>query len=152
MTFPKHCDIVHYTSNVLYHLKRGNADLILNPDSMKPIYVQIAEWLEGEILSGNLPEDQRIYSQYQLADMFNINPATAAKGLNILADDHIVYKKRGLGMFISSKAREIISRNRRNRFLKDLVQDLVLEAERLGVDEVELIEIIRQARKKIGEV
>jgi GntR family transcriptional regulator len=70
--------------------------LKLETDGIKPIYVQIAEWLETEILSGNIREDERIYSQYQLADMFNINPATAARGLNILADEKVLYKKEGL--------------------------------------------------------
>ena len=70
----------------------------LQSDSSIPIYVQLAQWLEDEILSGALPPDERIYSQYQLAELFGINPATAAKGLNILADEGLVYKRRGLGM------------------------------------------------------
>jgi len=52
--------------------------VILDNDSLKPIYVQIADWLENEILSGNIGSDEKMYSQYQLAEMFNINPATAA--------------------------------------------------------------------------
>lgn len=123
--------------------------MILNPDSMKPIYVQIAEWLEGEILSGSIKEDERIYSQYQLAEIFNINPATAAKGLNILAEDDILYKKRGLGMFLSPRAREIILTKRKNGLLQQLVFDLALEADRLGVDEEQLIEMIRRAKTQI---
>lgn len=123
----------------------------LNPESTKPIYIQIAEWLEREILSSSIREEERIYSQYQLADMFNVNPATAAKSLNILADDEIVYKKRGLGMFVSPKAREIILRNRKSKFFKELVLDLVLEAVRLDVDEEQLIEIIKETRRQIEE-
>ena len=61
--------------------------MLLKTDPSNPIYVQIAQWLEDEILSGALPPDERIYSQYQLAELFNINPATAAKGLNLLADE-----------------------------------------------------------------
>lgn len=125
--------------------------MILNPDSMKPIYVQIAEWLEGEILSGNIKEEERIYSQYQLAEMFTINPATAAKGLNILAEDDIVYKKRGLGMFISPKAGEIILRKRKNGLLQQLVFDLALEANRLGITEDQLMGMIKKVRAQIKE-
>jgi DNA-binding transcriptional regulator YhcF (GntR family) len=80
--------------------------LELNIVGDKPIYVQISEWLENEILCGNIKENEKIYSQYQLAEMFNINPATAAKGINILADQGILYKKRGLGMFLSTDAKE----------------------------------------------
>ncbi|WP_231682857.1 GntR family transcriptional regulator [Phosphitispora fastidiosa] len=122
----------------------------LNTEGMKPIYIQIAEWLETEILSASIKSDEKIYSQYQLAEMFNINPATAAKGLNILADEKILYKKRGLGMFVSPKAKESILEKRKNQMLKNLVLELVTEAERLGVDENELISMIRTSKKFMG--
>jgi len=122
--------------------------VIFNPDSIKPIYHQIAEWLEAEILSGNLTEDERIYSQYQLADMFTINPATAAKGLNLLADEAIVYKKRGLGMFVSPHAKQYILTKRKKQILGQMIKDLVTEAERLGVGESELFQMIELARKE----
>jgi len=119
--------------------------LNLNLDGTKPIYLQISEWLEREILNGNFESDQKIYSQYQLAEIFNINPATAAKGLNILADENILYKKRGLGMFVTSAAKEMILTKRKNETLKKLVQEIVLEAERLSVSKGELIEMIKAA-------
>ncbi len=116
--------------------------IILNSDSIKPIYIQIAEWLEAEILKGNLIEDERIYSQYQLAEIFTINPATAAKGLNLLADEGIVYKKRGLGMFVSPHAKSYILQKRKNQILGQMIRDLVDEAVRLGVRKTELLEMI----------
>jgi GntR family transcriptional regulator len=123
--------------------------LILNSDSMKPIYVQIAEWLETEILSESIKRDEKVYSQYQLAEMLNINPATAAKGLNILADENILYKKRGLGMFVSEDAKKIITAKRRNQTLKSLVAELVREAEHLQVTEEELFEMIQEAKRDL---
>lgn len=126
--------------------------MIFHPESLKPIYHQIAEWLETEILNGNLREEERIYSQYQLADMFNINPATAAKGLNLLADENIVYKKRGLGMFISPNAKSYILNKRKNQILGQMIRDLVIEAKRLEVSENELIQMIRQARKEATKI
>lgn len=125
--------------------------MILNTEGMKPIYVQISEWLETEILSGNIESDEKIYSQYQLAEMFNINPATAAKGLNILADEKILYKKRGLGMFVSPNAKESMIEKRKNLTLKNLVLELVMEAERLGVREDELIGMIKTVKNQCGE-
>lgn len=119
--------------------------MLLNTDGLKPIYVQIAEWLEMEILNGNLPSDEKVYSQYQLADMFNVNPATAAKGLNLLADENLLYKKRGLGMFVSAHAREAIRSKRINRNLKQLALELVAEAQRLDVGKDELISLIKTA-------
>lgn len=125
---------------------------ILNTDGTTPIYVQIADWLETEILNDNFVSDEKVYSQYQLAEMFNINPATAAKGLNILVDEGILYKKRGLGMFVTNHAKEIILSKRKNKVLKGLITDIVLEAERLAVSDVELIEMIRRAfEEKRGE-
>ncbi|MEL1135462.1 GntR family transcriptional regulator [Desulfitobacterium sp. THU1] len=125
--------------------------MIFKPDSIKPIYVQIAEWLEAEILSGQLAEDERVYSQYQLAEMFTINPATAAKGLNLLADEGMVYKKRGLGMFVSTQAKEYILTKRKQQVLGQMVKDLVAEAQRLGVQEKELLQMMKQAREEIYE-
>lgn len=119
--------------------------MILNSGSMKPIYVQIFEWLEGEILQANLKEGERIYSQYQLAEMFNINPATAAKGLNMLVDETIAYKKRGLGMFVSPEAKQFILNKRRSHVIKQMINELVLEAKRLNVDKSELMDLIGQA-------
>ncbi len=120
---------------------------MLNSDGTKPIYIQIAEWLENEILSENILEDGKIYSQYQLADMFNINPATAAKGLNLLAEESVLYKKRGLGMFVSTKAKEIILNKRKNQTLKNLVSEIVIEAERLKISEEEIVKMIKEANR-----
>ena len=125
--------------------------MILNSDDSKPIYVQIAEWLETEILSGHFQVDGKVYSQYQLAEMFTINPATAAKGLNLLAEDEILYKRRGLGMFVADQARERILQKRKEQTLKKLVADLVDEADRLDVDEAELILMIQNVRKMRGK-
>jgi len=123
---------------------------ILNVDGTKPIYIQIAEWLETEILSDRFATDEKVLSQYQLAEMFNINPATAAKGLNILADENILYKKRGLGMFVTNTAKESILNKRKNQTLKGLVQEIVVEGSRLQMEEDELIEMIRHAFREIG--
>ena len=125
--------------------------MILNPDGAKPIYMQISDWLETEILSGSITEDEKVYSQYQLAEMFTINPATAAKGLKILADENILYKKRGLGMFVAPNGKEMILKKRKNVTLKQLVLELVKEAECLHVDEEELIQMIKEMKKLGGE-
>jgi len=122
--------------------------LIINNDGTTPIYIQIAHWLETEILIGNIKKNEKVYSQYQLAEMFNINPATAAKGLNLLADEQIVYKKRGLGMFVTENAQEIILTKRKEQTLKKLVLELVAEAKRLHVSQSDLIEMIKEASTK----
>ena len=125
--------------------------MILTTDSMKPLYIQIAEWLEGEILYENIKEEERIYSQYQLAEMFTINPATAAKGLNILVDENVIYKKRGLGMFVAPNAKDFILTKRRDQILGQMIKELVMEASQLEVSEGELIRMIQQVRKEQEE-
>lgn len=114
----------------------------------KPIYIQIAKWLENEIIAGNFKANDKVYSQYQLAELFNVNPATAAKGLNVLADEHLLYKKRGLGMFVAEGAREEMIKKRKNETLAELIQELVLEAKRLHVTNEELIDMITKAREE----
>lgn len=105
--------------------------------------MRVAQWLEDCILDGSLKGDERIYSQYQLAEMFNINPATAAKSLNLLADEGAVYKKRGIGMFVSRHARKLILEKRRGGSFKEMVRALVSEAKRLEISEEQLIGEIR---------
>lgn len=117
-------------------------------DGTKPIYVQISEWIETEILSGAIPEDHKVFSQYQLAEMFNINPATAAKGLNLLADENILYKKRGLGMFVTPNAKQFILEKRKSQTMKNLIFELVMESERLGVNEEELVNLIKAEKER----
>jgi DNA-binding transcriptional regulator YhcF (GntR family) len=106
--------------------------------------MRIAQWLEDRILDGSLKDDERVYSQYALAEMFNINPATAAKGLTLLADGGAVYKKRGLGMFVSKEARGLILEKRRGGAFKEMARQLVAESKRLGIDEEKLVFEIRQ--------
>ncbi|MDV6379157.1 GntR family transcriptional regulator [Sporosarcina sp. GW1-11] len=120
---------------------------MLEIDGEKPIYLQIAEWLEKEIIDGTLKADDKVYSQYQLAELFNINPATAGKGLTILLDAELIYKKRGLGTFVSSNAREKLLEKRKDFTLRRLVRELLDEAKLLGIEEQQLIRLIESERK-----
>lgn len=119
----------------------------LNADSTVPIYIQIAEWIENEILADRLTADSKVYSQYQLAEMFNINPATAGKGLTILLENNILYKRRGLGMFVQEAAKKQIIERRRDEKLTILANEIVIEAKRLFVSDEELIELIKKVQK-----
>lgn len=122
--------------------------MIFCKENRKPIYIQIAEWLETEILNGNFKQDDKVYSQYQLADMFTINPATAAKGLTLLTDEDILYGKRGLGKFVTLEAKTIIVDKRKNHKLKGLLDEIALEAERLHITDEEIIAMLRKAITK----
>ncbi|SFF86340.1 transcriptional regulator, GntR family [Halobacillus alkaliphilus] len=145
--------VIYYITTLMHQFREEGEQVILNTDGTKPIYLQIADWIENEILNGDLAEDKKVYSQYKLADMYNINPATAAKGLTKLAEEGILYDRRGIGKFVSSEAIKIIKDKRKNHTLKSMVEDLVQEAERLDMSETELILLIKEtkSRNKGGE-
>ncbi|WP_082795419.1 GntR family transcriptional regulator [Alkalihalobacillus trypoxylicola] len=123
--------------------------MLNHSDDAKPIYVQIAEWLETEIIHEHFQMDEKVFSQYQLAEMFTINPATAAKGLNILVDKGILYKKRGLGMFVTKNAKQVILVERKEQNFKKLVYELVLEAYRLSIEEEEIIKLVQEMNQEV---
>lgn len=112
----------------------------LSQDSIKPIYVQIAEGIEDDILNGILIENKQAYSQYQISKQFCINPATAAKGINLLVNEGILYKKRGLGMHVSEGAKVMIQTKRKKVFYSTMLKNLLLEAKKLGISKNEIKE------------
>lgn len=114
-----------------------------NLNQEKSIYVQISEMIETDILRGILLEEERVPSTNELAKQYAINPATAAKGINILVNEEILYKKRGIGMFVSTGAKEKILTRRRGEFCENYIRKLLKEAESLGLDKEQVIEMIR---------
>lgn len=108
----------------------------------KSIYIQIKEMIENDILRDILLEEERVPSTNELAKLYSINPATAAKGVNLLVDEGILYKKRGIGMFVAAGAREKITTKRKKNFYDDYVKNLLAEADSLGITKQELIEMI----------
>lgn len=113
---------------------------ILNQD--KSIYLQISEMIENDILRDVLLEDEKVPSTNELAKFFKINPATAAKGVNLLVDEKILYKKRGIGMFVSKGAKEAVKQKRKDRFYENYVKTMLDEAAGLGISREELVEMI----------
>ncbi len=85
-------------------------------DEGRPIFLQIAEQLENSIIDGSLAEEAQVPSTNELAAFHRINPATAAKGVGKLADDGVIYKKRGIGMFVTLGARATLRNRRREEF------------------------------------
>ena len=108
----------------------------------KSIYLQIKEMIEQDILRDILLEEERVPSTNELAKLYAINPATAAKGVNLLVDEGILYKKRGIGMFVASGAKEAIRKKRREHFFENYVKGMLTEAANLGISKEELIEMI----------
>ncbi len=108
-----------------------------------PIFSQIAEALADDIAEGALAEGDRVPSSNELAAFHRINPATAAKGINVLTENGLVEKRRGVGMFVSVGARARLLEERRRAFAERYVQPMVAEANRLGIDADTLMSMIR---------
>lgn len=114
----------------------------------KSIYLQIREMIENDILRDILPEEERAPSTNELARLYAINPATAAKGINMLVDEGILYKKRGIGMFVAAGARQKILTKRRENFYEDYVKGLLAEAASLGITREELAAMIARGQER----
>lgn len=110
----------------------------------KPIFLQLAKQLEEGILSGAYPEEGQVPSITEYSVTYKINPATALKGISLLVDAGLLYKKRGVGMFVASGAREKLRGQRRERFFEDFVQNMVHEARQLGLTETELVQLVER--------
>ena len=116
-------------------------------DEGQPIFQQIAEIIEDDILNGTYNEEDQIISNAQFSKTFQINPATVVKGIALLVNDGILYKKRGLGMYVAAGAKQMIMTKRRDRFFNELVLKLLDEADNLQIPIDEVVAMI-QARKK----
>ncbi|MDR1083123.1 MAG: GntR family transcriptional regulator [Coriobacteriales bacterium] len=103
-------------------------------DTTRPIFLQIKEAIEGDILGGLLTPDEQIPSNSQLVSFFGVNPVTVHRGVSLLFEEGIVYKKRGLGMFVSPKAPALLRKRERDNFERDFVVPLARQATLLGID------------------
>lgn len=112
------------------------------------IYQQIAQKIEDDILRGVYQEEEQVPSTNELARAYHINPATAAKGLNLLTAEGILYKRRGLGMFVSPGAAEAVRAKRRASFYDGYVKPLVKEGTSLGLTQEELLAMIARASEE----
>jgi GntR family transcriptional regulator len=107
-----------------------------------PIFRQVAAQIENAIVDGSLAEESQAPSSNELAAFHRINPATAAKGLGQLVADGVLYKRRGVGMFVAPGAREQLLERRRSEFADQYVRPLMTEAHKLGISTRELSAMI----------
>ena len=114
-------------------------------DEGTPLFVQVADRLGGQIADGGLAEGARVPSTNELAAFYRINPATAAKGINVLADGGLLEKRRGIGMFVATGARQRLLARRRAEFTQRYVGPLLTEAGRLGIGTDDLFAMINEA-------
>jgi DNA-binding transcriptional regulator YhcF (GntR family) len=118
--------------------------MFMDTSSEKPIYIQLAEWMMDAVLSGAFPEESQVPSTTEISVNYRINPATALKGVNVLVDEAILYKKRGLGMFVSSGAKSRILAKRKKDFFDSYITALIAEANKLGIGQGDVIAMIER--------
>lgn len=113
----------------------------------KPIFVQIAELIENDIIDGVLEEESQVPSTNEFAAFHRINPATAGKGVNRLVEDGILYKKRGIGMFVAAGAKQRLVGIRTEEFREKFVAPLLAEAAKLGIEPEQVAQLIQTAQQ-----
>lgn len=116
----------------------------LELDQEKPIFLQIAENIEDGILTNGFPENSQIPSITEFSVNYKINPATALKGINLLVDEKILFKKRGVGMFVAEGAVQKLRQKRQNQFYNNYIKKLIEEAKRLDISSDEIIIMIER--------
>ena len=120
-------------------------------DHDKPIYLQIREKIEDQIVNDQLKEGEQAPSTNQLVSFYKINHATVSKGINQLVEEGILFKKRGIGMFVADGAKGVLVQNRKDAFVDDYIVGLVREAEKLGITEKEIVQLINKVKRSESE-
>ena len=113
-------------------------------DDSRPIYIQIKEFIEDSILNGTIQIGERVPSTNELAKFYKINPATARQGINELVGENILRKQRGVGMFVTDEAKEILIEKRRKQFIDRYIIPLKNEAEKLNISADQLIKMLKE--------
>jgi DNA-binding transcriptional regulator YhcF (GntR family) len=133
-------------------MKANNAAAMLAIDTAdpRPIWRQIEESLEQRIATGALAPGEPVASVRDLARTLRVNPATVAKAFQQLVDEQVLYKKRGIGMFVSPTARDTLRAQRRERFFSDVVDPMVAEAKAVGIPIGEVMARIEQLTGREG--
>ena len=116
----------------------------IDPGRDVPLFVQIAEQIEDDIVEGRLPEETQVPSTNEFAAFLRINPATAGKGVGLLVDQGILYKKRGIGMFVADGAKSGLAVERQQGFVDAYIKPLLAEAQALGLGPEDLIRLIEE--------
>lgn len=111
-----------------------------------PIYLQISQSIEDDIIKGVFPEETQIPSTTEISVNLKINPATVAKGFNLLVDEGVIYKKRGVGMFVREGAKGKLIEKRKEAFYKNYVVRLLEEAKKLDISIHDIIKMIEGSK------
>lgn len=112
-----------------------------------PIFQQLAAKIADDIVNGIYPEESSVPSATDFAMFYRMNPATASKGVNTLVDLGVLYKKRGIGMFVATGAQQILRARRQEQFRRQYLEPLVREAAVLDITCAELHQMIDETEQ-----
>jgi GntR family transcriptional regulator len=105
----------------------------------QPIYRQLRERVIAMILDGALKEGDPLPSVRNVAAEYRVNPLTVLKAYQELADEQLVEKRRGLGMFITPGARDVLLKGERQKFLTEQWPRIHATIQRLGLSTQDLL-------------
>ena len=114
----------------------------------QPMFLQIIDIIENDIITGVYKTDDLIISTTQISKLYSVNPATAVKAVSKLTDAGVLYKKRGIGMCVADGAKEKITERRKEIFLNVTINAVLAEAKNLGISNDELVIKILQAKEQ----
>ncbi|MFJ3407909.1 GntR family transcriptional regulator [Promicromonospora sp. NPDC090134] len=120
-------------------------------DGPEPIYIQIAQMIRAQVLAGELKEEEQVMSTTQFATTFRINPATAQKAFAGLVEEGVLYKRRGLGMFVAPQARERLLEDHRKRYFEEVLAPALQQADILGISTEDVVAYVLGTGKRTTE-
>ena len=132
---------------IVQQQKDGGEEVAASLHDNTAIYLQIAKKITDDIVEGRILEGEQVPSTNQFATFYQINPATAAKGIHLLVEEGILFKKRGIGMFVAEGARAKLMNKRRESFYEDFVVPLLKESKKIGISKSELLEMIEHRKE-----
>ena len=118
--------------------------MIIKFNNEKPLFIQIAQGIEDGIIADIFLEGNQIPSTTEIATTYKVNPATVLKGMNILVEDGIIYKKRGIGMFVSEGATNKLIEKRKDEFFDSYIKNLINEANKLNLKKDDIVHMIER--------
>ncbi|MCD8480956.1 MAG: GntR family transcriptional regulator [Candidatus Cloacimonetes bacterium] len=104
-----------------------------------PIYLQLRQQIEEQILARALKEEDQVKSLRVLAAEYRINPITAGNAITALVSEGVLYQKRGIGIFVSQGARERIIQSRRGSFIRETLEPNLRLAKSYEIPKEEII-------------
>ncbi len=110
-----------------------------------PIYLQVLEEIENSICFGLIKDGEMLPSIRQLSKEYQINQQTVSRAFSELLQNELVFKKRGIGLFVKEGAMKNLFEKRKMNFKEQKVRTFILEAQQLKIGEKEIIEIIKKS-------